>query len=151
MILFLSLFSPFLPRATHSAAQLRSPLGRSLPQAQVFRRAPRPASGAHKFNAKVKAATTRNHVGRKCARYSFVLVGSLAPVPCARRVRCPSFRVRASRLFLDDSESKRHVALRFPPVVPLPSSLVDAMSMCCFRKLGSCALRSKVPVDEFRR
>lgn len=108
---------PFCPRASHSAAQLRSPLRRSLPQAQVFRRAPRP--GAHKFNAKVKAATTRNRVGRECARYySFVVEEERRRerfARCSVCVRCPSFRVRASRLFLNDSESKtRRVPLFFP-------------------------------------
>lgn len=75
LVSLVPLLAPPPPRrATHSAAQLRSPLRRSLPQAQVFRRAPRPASGAHKFNAKVKAATTRNRVGRVVSIQRAILV-----------------------------------------------------------------------------
>lgn len=84
-----------LLRAAHSAAQLRSPLRASLPQAQVFRRASHPAPGAHKFNAKVKAATTRNRVGRKCARYSFVLEEERR----RERLAHSLFRVRPVSLF----------------------------------------------------
>lgn len=157
----LTLVTPFSPRATHSAAQLRSPTP-ALPSAGAgppprARLVPRSAPTSSMPRSKRPRLATVSVVSvrdtRSFSRRRSDESGSRAR-PRSVCVRCPSFRVRVrfSRLFLDDSESKTRrasafrIPLSFPPTVPAPAAVaaaaaatahVDAMcpamSMCWFR------------------